>query len=363
MSVRGEAARRGAAQGGMAPGGAAPGGASPGEAGRQPGHEPEIDFRTLPAETRELLMIQAAKGYYDLDQTMGDIAGRLGLTRWQVGRLLKDAREQGVVRIEIVPRAQRRPDLESRLQRAYRLHDCVVVTQAGADDGLALEAAARATGQLLAAMKPRPSLVGVSWGRTMAAVAHWLPRGWNDGVEVVLVNGAMNLHAAATRTNTIAETFAQAGRGRATLLPVPAMVGRAETRRVLEQDPVIAGVLDLGRRAPVVCFGLGGMTADSVLVQSGAIAEAEIGRLRDRGAVGDVFGRFIDAQGGIVDPELDARTIGLDVTPVGAGRTAIGVAVGAGKHPVVLAALRARLMSILVTDEQTALMALDHADG
>ena len=78
-------------------------------------------------EQRELLTVQAAKAYYDLDQTMGDIAKTLGLTRWQVARLLKEAREQGVVRIEIVPRAQRRPDLESRLQRAYGLREAVVV--------------------------------------------------------------------------------------------------------------------------------------------------------------------------------------------------------------------------------------------
>ena len=60
----------------------------------------------------------------------------------------------------------------------------------------------------------------------------------------------MTLHSTATRTNNVAELFALAGLGRATLLPVPAIVGRAETRIVLEQDPVIAGVLALGRGRP-----------------------------------------------------------------------------------------------------------------
>ena len=326
-------------------------------------HEGDVDFRTLPAEAREVLMVQAAKGYYDLDQTMGDIAKQLGLTRWQVGRLLRDAREQGVVRIEIVPRAQRRPDLESRLQRAYHLREAVVVPQAVEDDGLALDGVAQAAGQLLASLHPRPALVGVSWGRTMAAVAHWLPRRWNDGVEVVLLNGAMHIHAAAPRTSTIAESFALAGNGRATLLPVPAIVGRAQTREVLEQDPVIATVLALGRNAPVICFGLGSMTPDSVLVQSGAMTEADIARLRRKGAVGDILGRFIDAHGRIVDAELDARTIGLEPRAARDKAFSIGVAVGRRKHPVVLAALRAGFLSVLVTDEQTALMALEKAGG
>ena len=327
------------------------------------GQVDEVDLRNLSTEARELLTLQAAKGYYNLDRTMGDIAKQLGLTRWQVARLLKDAREQGVVRIEIVPRAQRRPELESRLQRAYGLREAIVVPEAGDDETLAMDSVAQAAGQYLAALTPRPELVGVSWGRTMAAVAHWLPRRWNDGVEVVLVNGAMNVHATATRTNNVAELFALAGNGRATLLPVPAMVGRAETRVVLERDPVIEAVMALGRAAPVVCFGLGSMTPDSVLVRSGYISEAEIARLRQAGAVGDVLGRFVDAAGAIVDPALDARTIGLDPQALRHKATSIGVAAGRRKHPVVLAALRSGFVNVLVTDEQTALVALEAARG
>ena len=323
----------------------------------------EIDLRSLSSDGRESLMVQAAKGYYDLDRTMGDIAKSLGLTRWQVARLLKDAREQGVVRIEIVPRAQRRPDLESRLQRAYGLREAIVVPGVGNDDGLMVDSVAQAAGQFLAALTPRPMLMGVSWGRTMAAVAHWLPRGWNDGVEVVLLNGAMNIRATATRTNNIAELFAVAGNGRATLLPVPAIVGRAETRIVLEQDPVIESVLALGRETPVVCFGLGSMTPDSVLVGSGYITEAEIARLRKAGAVGDVLGRFIDRHGAVVDTALDARTIGLDPAELPTKAISMGVAVGRAKHPVVIAALKSRLVNVLVTDEQTALVAVEAARG
>ena len=48
-------------------------------------------------------MVQAAKLSYDLDMSMSDIGKEIGLTRWQVGRLLKDARELGIVRIDIVP--------------------------------------------------------------------------------------------------------------------------------------------------------------------------------------------------------------------------------------------------------------------
>ncbi len=79
------------------------------------GLERDVHFRGLSAEQRELLMIQVAKRYYDLDMTIGDLSKQLGLTRWQARRLLTDAREAGIVRIEIVPRTSRSPELESRL--------------------------------------------------------------------------------------------------------------------------------------------------------------------------------------------------------------------------------------------------------
>ena len=320
----------------------------------------DIQFRALSPEQRELLMIQVAKRYYELDMTVGDLAKDLGLTRWQASRLLSEARETGIVRIEIVPQTPRRPDLESQLQRRFGLKEAIVVSGSADDDALLLDSVARAAGRLLAGLGKVP-LLGVSWGRTMTAVAHHLPPFWNEGAEVVLLNGAMNIRTQATRTNNVAERFALSARGTATLLPVPAILGHAATRIALEQDPTIAAVLVLGRRAPVICFGLGAISPDSVLVQSGFVSDAEAEVLRARGAVGDILSRYINADGEIVDPDLDARTIGLDLRFCRDRAFSIGVGCGKAKHAITRAAVRAGYVNVLVTDEQTALFLLDDA--
>ncbi|CAM5777152.1 transcriptional regulator [Labrys miyagiensis] len=319
----------------------------------------DIQFRTLSGEQRELLMIQVAKRYYELDMTMGELAKELNLTRWQASRLLSDAREAGIVRIEIVPRAPRSPDIEARLQRRYSLKEAVVVPNTGEEDeGLLLESVAQAAARMLAGLGKVP-LMGVSWGRTMSAVAHRLPPFWNEGVEVVLLNGAMNIRSPSVRTNNVAELFARSANGTATLLPVPAILGHAATRVALEQDPTIASVLDLARRAPVICFGLGTISPDSVLVQSGFVTEAETAALKARGAVGDILSRYVDAYGNIVDANIDARTIGLDLRLCRERKFSIGVAAGKSKQAITLACLRAGYINVLVTDEQTARFLLD----
>ncbi len=299
--------------------------------------------------SEEQLMVQAAKLYYDLERTQADIAGELGLTRWQVGRLLRDARALGIVRIEIVPQSRRRPDLESRLQARLGLRDAVVVP-AGPGD---LDAVAQAAASYLAGLTPSPRLLGVSWGRTMAAMARWLPARWNPGIDIVMLNGSTSIHAAGARANTVAERLAETAGGTATILPVPAIVGAAATRAVLEQDPVIGTILGRAAAAPVACFGLGAIDG-SVLVESGYLDEAAIARLKAAGAVGDVLGRFIDAQGRVVDPELDARSIGLAPSALRDKRMSIGISAGPAKHAVLQACVSAGFVNVIVTDEGSA---------
>ncbi len=319
----------------------------------------DIQMRGLSAEQREHLMVQVAKRYYEQDMTLGDLAAELGLTRWQASRLLGEARAAGIVEIRIVPRAPRAPDLESRLERRFGLREAVVVPAGEEDDERSrFDAVARAAARFIAGLGRLP-LVGVSWGRTMNAVAAHLPQGWNEGAEVVLVNGAMNIRMPATRTNNTAELFARSAPGAATILPVPAILGRAATRRALEEDPTIAAILDLGRRAPVVIFGMGAMTPDSVIVQSGFVGEVEQADLARRGAVGDILGRYIDATGRAADPDLDARTIGLGLDEVGRRELSIGIAAGPGKAAVARASVRAGHVNVLVADERIALSLLD----
>ncbi|TMV55606.1 sugar-binding transcriptional regulator, partial [Thioclava sp. BHET1] len=257
--------------------------------------------------TRADLMLRAAKLYYELDRTRSQIAVELGLTRWQVSRLLADSRAQGIVRIEIAPRDGRRADLELRLQRELGLADAVVVPVApGADPATLRVAVGQAAARYLAALAPRPGLIGVSWGRSMAEVARALPPGWNPGARIVLLNGATTLRSASPRTSTVAEAFAASAGGEAVLLPLPAIFGQRATRHALESDPVIAPVLALAAQAEVVCFGMGGLSRGSALVNSGYLDEDDIDRLRAAGAVGDILGRYVDAAGRIVDPTLDA---------------------------------------------------------
>src|SRR5690606_2435789 len=147
----------------------------------------------------------------------------------------------------------------------------------------------------------------------------------------------------------VAETFARKGRGRMIPLPVPAIVGERLTREVLEKDRIVADVLREARGAQVLAFSLGIAGEGSVLKRSGNILKHEMDALLKAGAVGDVLGHFISRRGHIVDPELDARTIGLGLSDLKKCDRVIGIAAGTEKHDVTLGTLKAGLINVLVT--------------
>lgn len=301
------------------------------------------------------LLYQVASLYYESDQTQEQIGRKLHLTRWKVGRLLVEARQAGIVKIEVVHPQARLGSLERRLLAAYGLRDAVVLaTQPHHDDEELRSLVAGAAAEHLTALHPVPRLLGVSWGRTLDLLARRINPGWTDGVTVVQINGGLTRSRHPSSAHDMASRLAHHGGGTVTFLPVPAIVEREDTRRLLEEDGSVSDVLAMATRADVFLYSPGGMGDDSVLVGSGHITTGDVVRLREAGAVGDVVGRFIDAGGRIIDPELDARTLGLPLDALRGAATSIAVVSGAAKHPVCRAVVTGGMCTTLITDDRTA---------
>ncbi|MWB99761.1 sugar-binding transcriptional regulator [Agromyces seonyuensis] len=311
-------------------------------------------------ESDELLAIRAAELYYEEDKTQDEIGQLLMLTRWKVGRLLAQAKDRGYIRIEIVHPRARRPVLERRLRDELGLEDAVVVSAAGVSRPEEVQTrTAQAAADYLASLRPAPRVLGVSWGRTISEVAADLRPGWASGVSVVQLNGGVSFNRFAGTAAAAASMIAQKGGGSATLLPSPAILEHVETKRAIETDRVVAGVLDLAANADVSLFSAGSADHGSVHIDSGYLTAGDLDALVAGGAVGDVVGRYLDAEGRIVDTSLDERTIGVTLDRLRSAPRTIAVIAGRAKHPVAAAVVRSGICRILVTDEETALHLLD----
>lgn len=305
------------------------------------------------AMDRELLAVRVAELYYEEDKTQDEIGSLLHLSRWKVGRLLAQARTEGIVRIEVVHPQARRLGLERELCERFGLRDAVVVPATGSAEE-DLKRVAQAAADHLRALRPAPRTLAVSWGRTLTAVASLLPDGWARGVTVVQMNGGVSVNRRPGGAASLATTMAKRAAGHAMLLPSPAILDRLETKQAIEADRTVAGVLEQAASADAYLFTAGICDRDSAHVVNGYLSPEQLEQLASRGAVGDVLGRYVDADGNIVDPELDARTVGLGFDQLREAENSIYVTAGRTKHDVARTVVRAGLCTTMVTDEDTA---------
>jgi deoxyribonucleoside regulator len=301
----------------------------------------------------ELLAVRVAELYYDENKTQDEIGGLLGISRWKAGRLLAQARESGIVRIEIVHPRARRLAMERALRDSFGLADAVVVPTPENELGVQGRVA-QAAADFLTSLRPVPRMLGVSWGRTLTDVAERMPEGWATGVTVVQINGGVSLNRRPGTASTLASTIAQRANGHAILLPSPAILERLATKKAIESDRTVAAVLERAAEANAYLYSAGVVDANSAHVESGYLRPDDMEELARRGAIGDVVGRYIDANGNIVDPALDERTLGISLDTLRSAAMAILVIAGTAKHDIARAVVTSGLCTVLITDEATA---------
>ena len=296
---------------------------------------------------------RAAWLYYHEELTQGDIARLLGVSRSTVTRLLRRAKEEGLVKITLnVTTGMFRAERD--LERAYGLDGVRIVPTA--DDGAIQKRwLGRAAAELLATLVVEDAVVAVSWGSTMQAMADALVgQSAVAGAQVVAMVGGLHNAEFGTNTNEIA---AQIGnRFGAVVRPMlaPVYVQDEATAAGLANDPGIRESLDLARRASAVVYSLGAMHDEATIFKIGQITAEQRRFLTDRRAVGDIVCRWIDRDGRPVElpPSINPISISLDDFRTIPRRVA--VAGGKLKHDALLASLRGGFVTVLVTDENTA---------
>jgi len=313
------------------------------------------------ARTRKIeerLLIEIAHLYYEEDLTQNEIAKQLGLSRPTVSRLLKEAKERGLVKILILDPHADLLKMEKELAARFKLRAVRVAPTPAPDDLLIKQAAAQEAAGFIPRFLEPGDTIGVSWGSSLYELVRVFPVMPLPGSTVVQLNGGID--SANTRNNAldIVQGLAMRLGAEAYTLPCPDIVGSPEIRAAFLQDARLARVLELGRSATKALVSIGSPSTESVLVEAGYFRPEDIIALKGKGAVGDICSRYFDCHGQVCDPELDARTIGLSLEELRRIPCVIALAAGVNKGPALLGALRGGYCDILITDAATARDAL-----
>jgi deoxyribonucleoside regulator len=306
-------------------------------------------------------VLRAATMYYFQDMKMDAIGRHLNTSRSTVSRLLKRARETGLVEITLRAASTRAPGLAQSISATFGVATFVVPVPDTTDDSDRLEQVALTSAKLLTSWFHSDMVMGIAWGTTLAAVSRHLTHKPTRGSSVVQLNGAANNRTSGVDyTSNLISSFGLAFDAAAHYFPVPAFFDFPETKAAMWRERSVRRVLEVQGRADIALFSVGAVAGaiPSHVYAAGYLDDDDVRTLHAEGVVGDVCTVFLRADGSYRDVVLNARATGP--TPDELRRVPRRVCVVAGDNKVVplLAALRSGVVTDLVVDEVTASLLL-----
>jgi DNA-binding transcriptional regulator LsrR (DeoR family) len=292
------------------------------------------------------VVLTAAYLYYVEGRSQDEVARQLSVSRSTVSRLLAEARQTGVVRIEVA--APPVEGLAAELADQLGLERVYLAPGVAAPDdpGPML---AKAVGEALvdSELHAGDALL-VSWGR-----ATWSVSGVElpaiPGVVVVPALGGLNDEQPWVQTNEIARRLAARLQGSVLLLHAPA-VPSDTLRASLLTDESIRAALTRWDDAAVILFGIGAWAH----AQPEPPSILSLDQKTLEGSAGDVVARLFDLEGKRVPYAAEDRLLGITTAQLARIRRRIAVAVGIHKVDAIIGAARSGLIDVLVTDVITA---------
>ena len=300
------------------------------------------------------LIVEVARLYYDYHLSQNQIAQKIGISRPGVSRLLTQARDQGIVRIEIIDPQQNITQLETQVSEKYKLKKVIIVPNEEISDFELKNRLGFVAAKYLEKLMREGITLGVSWGSTIQSVANQINPKRLSNVTVVQLIGGLSKAEYDTHASEISMTVAKNYQALPYLLPLPAIVDSTELKQAIVNDKNISKTLELAHHAEIALFSVGALNHDAALVKADYLDKADVDLLLSKGAVGDICTHIITENGEICDFDLDERTIGIELKNLGKKRFSIAVAGGKEKLKVIRAGLLARYFNVLVTDEITA---------
>jgi DNA-binding transcriptional regulator LsrR (DeoR family) len=299
------------------------------------------------------LITKAARLYYFENLNQNEIAEKLNISRSKVSRCLTRARDKKIVEIKINSPDEKFEELEGAMENKFNLKNCVVVPSSES-----FKETCRNISVVLSKMLDRllknGDYLGVGWGMTLKTVSSLIEPSRKININIVPLIGGMGKSGIEVHTNSVASTLAEKYGGRSYAIHSPAVLDSEQARIILEKDSNITEIFNMTDRIDTAIVGMSDIGRDSTMIKSGNFSVEDFKNLQSLGVEGDVNLIFIDRKGNPVESEIDKRILKASPGKLKNIKNVIGLAFGSKKIEVIKAALKGKIISSLITDENTA---------
>lgn len=301
----------------------------------------------------DLLRMAATLYYVDgLGQT--EVAALVRVSQTKISRLLAIALERGIVRITVEPYQARLPKLEKDLCEMFGLQSAAVIrTPKNTTPEAARQTVGHFGAPFVASLFPNPGVLALGGGRSVTEVVQRLRRADQRRLTVVQAMGSIDSNISPVDALELGRKIVSLWGGEFLTLSTPAFSSDKKTRDTFLASEQIKNVWERLRKADAALVGVGPLE-QTVYSERGVFSAADVAQLRSAGAVGEICGRFFDAQGDECHSPWRNRVIGIEFQHLRKIPQVIGVAAGPQRAAAVAGAMRGGLLKCLLIDESGA---------
>lgn len=297
--------------------------------------------------------LKISRLYYIDEMSQSDIAKKLQISRPTISRLLQFAKENNIVEVKIHDPFQNVESIRKQLQAKYHLKDAIIGTQTNTNENNILKYLGQQTADYLDKIIRDNDIIGISWGKTMEAIANSLNDNFHKNIEIVQLKGSVTNSQESNYSSDITQKFSRAFHTQAEILPLPVIFDDVTTKNLVVKDRFINNVLEKGFNSNIAIYTVGTTLPTAMLFRLGYLDKEKIDHIK-KVAVGDILSRFITDDGMIADKELDSRTVSIPLDNLKHKKYSILIAGGRKKLASIHAALMGGYPNVLITDLITA---------
>jgi DNA-binding transcriptional regulator LsrR (DeoR family) len=307
--------------------------------------------------SHEELLARVSSEYYLENRSKVEIGTSYEISRFQVARLLAEAREKGILEIKVhFPSRVSAADIR-RIESALGIREVIVAETTG-DVIQARAILAKAAAVEISRQAPAGGTLGISWSRTLdvaSRLVRELPR-----CDIVQLAGALPTEGESNPLELI-QRLGHVSGGLTWPLWAPLVVEDPTTAAGLRRQPEIAGALAKADSLDLAVVAIGAWKPGTSTVWDRADAEVRQAGV-ETGAVGECSGRLLNAAGVAVESGLDEQIIAVTIKQLQRTPKVIAVAQGEARAEAVLAVAKAGFVTTLIIDTPLAQALTDLID-
>lgn len=302
------------------------------------------------------LMVKVAQMYYSEGLKQEDIAKQLQISRSLISMILTEAKEVGIVEINIRNPLLNNDELSNEMTEVFGLEECTIIPTAVQDINTLRKLVSQRAADVFNRIADSQNTVGIAWGRTCYQfISSYKAEKELRDVNIVALIGGSSQHAYYFQLNEMVRLFAEKLNGIPYFIHAPAITSSLDEKELFMKSSSMQPLLDKWRNIDIAVSGIGTLPSMNNADRETYIGEFEVYKQLEEGeAVGDICARYFNINGEFISNDYSDRLVGIPIEDLKNIKKMICIASGIEKVHSILGALRTKTVDVFVSDEQTA---------